>query len=199
MNHQPYENWILDEIKISPEEKTSLNEHLKECPDCYKLYHSWNKVQVQLRTAPVKNAPSNFVPKWKTEFAMRQKEQEKRQARTLLISLASGGGAKSKLWRQIVSDITGLHQEYVPDAEGAVGCAYVAGIALGWYKDFENLRDWVVVEDVTEPNPDAQAAYEKYYRLFNEMHDYLKPVFQANLRSFVCTASFFPDPLCMDA
>jgi xylulokinase len=100
--------------------------------------------------------------------------------------VASGGGARSKLWRQIVSDITGLHQEYVPDAEGAVGCAYVAGIALGWYKDFEPLRkDWVVVEDVTEPNPNAQAAYEKYYRLFNEMHDYLKPIFQANHKILV--------------
>jgi len=93
--------------------------------------------------------------------------------------VATGGGAKSRLWRQIVSDIPGLHQEYVPNAEGAIGCAYVAGIALGWYKDFEVLRqDWVVVEDSTEPNPESQKMYDKYYLLFRETHEYLKPLYQ---------------------
>jgi anti-sigma factor RsiW len=93
MNHQPYENWILDEIQITPQERDSLNQHLKECPECYQLFHSWNKVQTQIKSTPVKPAPAGFISRWKTEMAARQKAQERRQARTLLISLVSGAGA----------------------------------------------------------------------------------------------------------
>lgn len=90
MNHQPYEDWILDELQLTPQEQDSLSQHLKECPECYKLSHSWNKVQTQLRSTPVKSAPDGFISRWKTDFAARQKAQERRQARTLLISLTSG-------------------------------------------------------------------------------------------------------------
>jgi len=93
--------------------------------------------------------------------------------------VATGGGAKSPLWRQIVSDITGLSQEYVPNAEGAIGAAYVAGIALGWYKDFETLRnEWVVVEDITQPNPAAKQIYDQYFLVFRELHLALLPIFR---------------------
>jgi sugar (pentulose or hexulose) kinase len=93
--------------------------------------------------------------------------------------VATGGGAKSPLWRQIVSDITGLSQEYVPKAEGAIGAAYVAGIALGWYTDFEPLRkEWVVVEDVTQPNPKSKEIYDQYFLVFRELHKALKPIFR---------------------
>lgn len=93
MNHQPYENWILDEEPINSEERDSLKQHLKECPACFKLYHSWSKVQTEIKTTPVQPAPAGFMRRWKYEFASRQREQERRQARTLFISLASGAGA----------------------------------------------------------------------------------------------------------
>lgn len=93
MNHQPYENWILDEVQINSQEQDSLKEHLKECPECYKLYHSWNKVQTEIKSTPIQPAPAGFMNRWKYEFASRQREQERRQARTLFISLASGAGA----------------------------------------------------------------------------------------------------------
>jgi hypothetical protein len=93
MNHQPYENWILDEEQINSQEQDSLKQHLKECPECFKLYHSWNKVQTELKSTLVEPAPAGFMRRWKYEFASRQREQERRQARTLFISLASGAGA----------------------------------------------------------------------------------------------------------
>jgi anti-sigma factor RsiW len=93
MNHQPFENWILDELTRTPQEQNSLDQHLKECPDCYRLQRSWSKVQQQIVAAPRKTAPASFMSHWKSNFAARQKEQERRQARTLLISLASGAGA----------------------------------------------------------------------------------------------------------
>ena len=93
MNHQPYENWILDEVQINSQEKDSLKQHLKECSECFKLNHSWNKVQTEIKSTPIEPAPAGFMRRWKYEFASRQREQERRQARTLFISLASGAGA----------------------------------------------------------------------------------------------------------
>jgi xylulokinase len=92
--------------------------------------------------------------------------------------VATGGGARSPLWRQIVSDITGLPQGYVPDADGPVGAAYVAGLALGWFDDFEVLRrEWVRDVGVTEPDPRATAVYQQMYPVYRELHQRLRGTF----------------------
>jgi xylulokinase len=93
--------------------------------------------------------------------------------------IATGGGARSQLWRQVVSDITGLPQEYVPVADAPLGCAYLAGLALGWFKDFEPLqKEWVQVEEITEPDEENAAKYEAPYQLYLELHNALEPVFK---------------------
>jgi xylulokinase len=92
--------------------------------------------------------------------------------------VATGGGARSSLWRQIVSDITGLPQEHVPDSDGPVGCAYMAGLALGWFDDFQVLKQsWVKVDGVTLPNPEAQMQYNEPFSIYVDLHAALKPVF----------------------
>ena len=92
--------------------------------------------------------------------------------------VATGGGARSALWRQIVSDITGVRQEYLPDADGPLGCAYMAGLAIGWFKDFDVLKnDWVKVSAVIEPNLEAKEVYDHYYTLYAELHQALEPVY----------------------
>ncbi|MCX6055785.1 MAG: hypothetical protein NTZ74_12910 [Chloroflexi bacterium] len=93
MNHQPYDNWILEDAQVCPDDREALNNHLEECPECYQLQHFWINVRSQLETAPIKPAPAEFIPKWKIQFALHQKAQERRQARTLLICLGSSAGA----------------------------------------------------------------------------------------------------------
>jgi len=96
--------------------------------------------------------------------------------------VATGGGARSPLWRQIVSDISGLYQEYIPDSDGPLGCAYLGGLALGWFNDFEILKtQWVKASGVTEPNPAAQEQYDRAYRIYAELHTALKPVFKKSV------------------
>jgi xylulokinase len=92
--------------------------------------------------------------------------------------VATGGGARSAIWRQIVSDITDLPQEYVPDSDGPLGCAYMAGLALGWFHDFEVLKkSWVKVAGVTLPDPAVHARYEKPFQIYVDLHAALKPIF----------------------
>ncbi len=92
--------------------------------------------------------------------------------------VATGGGARSSVWRQIVSDITGLPQTYVPEADGPLGAAYVAGLALGWFADFEALRsEWVRHAGVTQPNVSSAQVYDRMYPLYRALHRDLRHTF----------------------
>jgi anti-sigma factor RsiW len=93
MNHQPFEVWILDDKQINPQERELLDRHLKDCPECYRLDHAWSKARRQLESTPLRAPQTGFVARWQSQFAQRQKVHERQQARTLLISLGSGGGA----------------------------------------------------------------------------------------------------------
>ena len=85
--------------------------------------------------------------------------------------VATGGGARSPLWLQIVSDIMGFRQEYIPDADGSLGDAYVAGINLGWYEDFHTLKsEWIEVESITEANPENKRVYDRLFSLYCDLH-----------------------------
>jgi xylulokinase len=98
--------------------------------------------------------------------------------------VATGGGARSSLWLQIVSDITGFRQECIPDADGSLGDAYIAGIALGWYEDFQTLRsDWVEVEKVTESDPEHKRIYDQLFPLYCDLHKAVKGPYQRHYHS----------------
>ncbi len=92
--------------------------------------------------------------------------------------VATGGGAKSQLWRQIVSDILGIGQDYVPNSEGTIGAAYVAGLAIGTFKDFKELvESWVSVRETTIPDEGQRDAYERGYQAFRMLHDDFRETF----------------------
>ncbi len=93
--------------------------------------------------------------------------------------VATGGGARSPVWRQVVSDITGLPQAYVPEADGPIGSAYVAGLALGWFEDFEPLRrTWVRKAGTTEPDPANREAYDRLFPIYRRLHRDLREAFR---------------------
>jgi xylulokinase len=97
--------------------------------------------------------------------------------------VATGGGARSPLWRQIVSDITGLQQEYVPEADGPIGAAYVAGLAIGWFRDFELLqRDWVERSDSTAPDREVKGVYDLLYPFYRDLHEWLRQAYAVHHR-----------------
>jgi hypothetical protein len=58
------------------------------------------------------------------------------------------------------------------------GCAYMGGLALGWFKDFDVLKsEWFKVSGVTEPNPETREQYDHAYRIYAELHTAFKPIF----------------------
>jgi len=81
--------------------------------------------------------------------------------------VATGGGALSPLWRQILADVLESPIEYYPQASGALGMAFLAAWASGAVHEFETVREsWLSGGQVTQPNPAAFQAYAAAYRRY---------------------------------
>jgi xylulokinase len=90
-------------------------------------------------------------------------------------ALAIGGGARSSLWRRIVSDITGMSQEYVSTPIGSpLGGAYLAGLGTGVFEDLSRIEDFATVRTRTDPDPEAEAIYDEYYAVYRDVYPQLK-------------------------
>jgi len=89
--------------------------------------------------------------------------------------LAVNGGARSKLWRQIISDITGIPQLYVSPALGApFGDAFIAGVGVGIFKNFEEIKNYVSIKERTEPNFSNNELYSKLYNIYLNLYPQVK-------------------------
>lgn len=89
---------------------------------------------------------------------------------------AMGGSANSLLWTQIKSDITGK-LIVVPSSDTAttLGAALLAGVGVGFYKDYEEAVSLTVKETRRhEPNPEYEAIYDKTYETYLQLYEHLK-------------------------
>lgn len=86
--------------------------------------------------------------------------------------LAIGGGAQSELWRRIVSDVTGITQQYVSNPIGSpLGSAYLAGLGTGVFDDPERLAQATSVAETTEPDAETKATYDEYYSIYRSLYE----------------------------
>ena len=92
---------------------------------------------------------------------------------------ASGGGGKSKLWRQMQADIFGTDIVTISSSEGpALGVALLAGVGTGIYKSVPEACDAVIkVRTVQNANKDLHNKYNKYYNMYKRLYNSLKKDF----------------------
>jgi xylulokinase len=93
---------------------------------------------------------------------------------------ASGGGARSALWRQILADVFGTEIVTVNVTEGAAyGAALLAAVGAGVYPDVSSACEAVIrITGSTQPGP-ATAVYADYYPRYRALYPILKPEFEA--------------------
>jgi xylulokinase len=93
---------------------------------------------------------------------------------------ASGGGARSEVWRQIQADIFGYPLSVMAADEGpALGVALLAGVGAGVYKTVEEACSSVVkTTGTTSTQPEHAAAYAKYYEVYRALYPALKGQFE---------------------
>ena len=90
--------------------------------------------------------------------------------------MACGGGGKSPIWRQMLSDLYQCQVKTVYQSEGpALGVAILAGVGCGIYESVESACDRLISEDrVSQPSAEAGAVYEKYHKLYQKLYTDLK-------------------------
>lgn len=88
----------------------------------------------------------------------------------------SGGGARSRLWRQILADVFNVRTEVINSKEGpAFGAAILASVACGLYKTVDEACEKLIkVTGTIEPNEENVQKYDKIYSVYRGMYDVLK-------------------------
>ena len=92
--------------------------------------------------------------------------------------VATDGGARSALWRQIAADVLGMPVQYRARHPGsALGAAFVAGMAVGDFESWAEIERFSEVTAITEPDAGKGAVYSELYGIYRGMYEALKPSF----------------------
>ena len=85
---------------------------------------------------------------------------------------ATGGGARSALWRQLQADIYGTPIRRTAADEGpAYGAALLAGVASGVYAGVDEATSVIELrEETTEPDPKRVRVYEEHYEVYRSLY-----------------------------
>lgn len=93
------------------------------------------------------------------------------------------GGAVSKLWRQIITDVFNVPTVLVKRRTGApFGDAILAGVATGVFKDFSVAKEWAEYIDELTPDSTNHERYMEYFALYKQIYEHVKGDFQTLAR-----------------
>ncbi|MDK2920355.1 MAG: xylulokinase [Candidatus Petromonas sp.] len=94
--------------------------------------------------------------------------------------VASGGGAKSRVWMQIISDM--LEKDiYIPveHETETVGAAILAGLGTGVFSDLLSVqKKWIQITKIVTPQKETTAKYQEMLLIFREIYLKNKELFK---------------------
>lgn len=94
-------------------------------------------------------------------------------------AIVIGGGAKGRLWRQIVSDMLGIEMIRTKDNDSSLGSAMLAGVACGVFGSYEeSVAKCVETETVVYPDMENYKKYEKGFRHYQNIQKALAEVYR---------------------
>ncbi|MFW5998434.1 MAG: xylulokinase [Halanaerobiaceae bacterium] len=91
-----------------------------------------------------------------------------------------GGGAKARVWREIMSDIYNkeiLKPDILEEAT-SLGAAVAGGVGVGIFDSFEIVKKLNPVTEKINPNERNVKKYKKFYPLFKKSYYALKEIYQ---------------------
>ncbi len=95
---------------------------------------------------------------------------------------ATGGFARSPLWRQMLADALGMEVHFPAGHEGSgFGAALLGMQAIGLIDSVQVAAELVKIDDVVSPDPSAAARYALLLPVFSQLYEALLPTF-ASLR-----------------
>jgi len=98
--------------------------------------------------------------------------------------VVSGGGARSPLWMQILSDVLELEVRTLRHSEdgSALGAGIVTGLAAGFWKTPEEVTSQIHITSNTSPSPENSVIYKKFYDLYRGLYRALRDSFKERIR-----------------
>jgi ribulokinase len=82
------------------------------------------------------------------------------------------GGAKSGVWRKIITDVLGIPTALLKGGVGApLGDAILAGVGVGVLKDFGVAKEWARYGEHLEPDPGNHALYMDYFKVYRDLYN----------------------------
>ncbi len=72
MKHQPFENWLLFDEPLNPEQAQALDDHLQVCEHCQMLQRSWQGVASLFQESPDPEPAPGFAGRWQTRLKNEQ-------------------------------------------------------------------------------------------------------------------------------
>ena len=89
-----------------------------------------------------------------------------------------GGGAKGKLWRQILADVLATPLTCTMNNDSSLGSAMMAGVAMGIFSGFaDSVEKCVVVADTVYPNEENIEVYNRGFELYRQTVKAMRPVY----------------------
>ncbi|MCK6538819.1 MAG: hypothetical protein L6Q26_02075 [Anaerolineales bacterium] len=88
MNHQPFEEWLLNETSLTPEQKRELDAHLRACAYCAALLET----ALVLRSAKMASPAEGFTDRFRVRLAERKLEDRSRRVWGGILFLIGGLG-----------------------------------------------------------------------------------------------------------
>ena len=87
MNHQPFEEWLLNDKHLNPTEKRELDSHLRVCLHCTAL----TATGLALRSARAVPPATGFAMRFQQRLAAQKIAERRRRLWGIIVLLLSGG------------------------------------------------------------------------------------------------------------
>lgn len=93
---------------------------------------------------------------------------------------AIGGGCRSEIWPQIISDVTGkeLHIVEHPLEAGAMAAALTVAVGMGIYSNMDEVDDLIKIKKVVQPVEANRPRYDQMYQVYRQLYTELAPIYR---------------------
>jgi len=85
--------------------------------------------------------------------------------------ILAGGGAQSRLWRQMIADVFGLPVAKLrTEEQSSLGAALMAGAGIGMFDIVKTSRQWVKYDNAVDPDANNREKYHQALSLFRTIY-----------------------------
>lgn len=88
----------------------------------------------------------------------------------------TNGGARSRLWKQVVSDVIGRPLEVLTAHGSELGAAFTAGMGVGAFPGWDAIERFVEIETTVVPDRTLAGRYGELYAAYRDAYPALAPV-----------------------